>query len=148
MEIPAFNIRFSEFLKAAFQDWVSASAGKISIRFVDQPADADIECLWSSNPAQLRNRAEGGEAQVYSQDGLIQKATIIILTVPTNRANGISDNFISSIALHEVGHALGLFGHSPNPQDAMFFSTGVRDNDKPQLSARDRKTILRLYSER
>jgi tetratricopeptide (TPR) repeat protein len=144
--IPGFEPRFTEFLKAAFQDWVSASGGRITIRFVDQPADADIECLWTSDGSQLQNRAEGGEARVYFQDGLIRNATIVILTVPMNRVSSITDNAIKSVALHEVGHALGLFGHSPNPQDAMFFSAGTADT-KLSLSARDRKTLLRLYSQ-
>ena len=144
--IPGFEPRFTEFLKAAFHEWASASGGKINLRFVDQPADADIECLWTSDPSQLQNRAEGGEAQVYFQDGLIHKARIILLTMSMNRINPITDNSVKSVALHEVGHALGLFGHSPNPRDVMFFSAGIADNN-PSLSARDRKTLLRLYSQ-
>jgi predicted Zn-dependent protease len=77
---------------------------------------------------------------------VIRKATIIILTVPLNRANAITDNTIRSAALHEAGHALGLFGHSPNPQDARFFSGRIKD-EKPVLTARDSKTLLRLYSQ-
>jgi|SRR5262245_9397020 len=127
------------------EKWTNAAGGKINIRYVDQPGDVDIECIWTSNPDQLRNRAEGGEAQVYYQGGEIRKATITILTVPLNRAGSITDNNIRSVALHEIGHVFGLLGHSPNPQDVMFFSARIRD-EKPELSARDRRTLLRLYS--
>jgi Tfp pilus assembly protein PilF len=143
---PGFQPRFNGFLQVAFQDWVNASEGRVSVRFVDQPSDADIECVWTSDPSRLRNRAEGGEAQVYVQDGVILKAMIIILTVPVNRMNPVTENLIRTVALHEVGHALGLLGHSPKPEDVMFFSAGITDS-KPELSARDRKTLVRLYSQ-
>lgn len=143
--VPGFEPRFMEILKTAFQDWVSASEGKVSIHFVDHP-DADIECLWISDSSQLQNRAEGGEAQIYFQEnGLIGRATVIILTIPMNRMSPITDNRIRFVALHEAGHALGLLGHSPNPKDVMFFATGIADV-KPDLSERDRKTLVRLYS--
>jgi hypothetical protein len=85
--IRGFEPGFTEILKSAFQEWVSASEGNVNIRFIDQPSDADIECLWSSDPSQLQNRAEGGEAQVYFQKNDLIRATIIILTVPINQMN-------------------------------------------------------------
>jgi predicted Zn-dependent protease len=57
----------------------------------------------------------------------------------------VNDNLIRSVSLHEVGHALGLTGHSRHPTDVMFFSESLVD-DKRELSARDRKTLVRLYS--
>jgi tetratricopeptide (TPR) repeat protein len=145
--IPGFDPRFIDIIKAAFHEWTSAAEGNVSIRFVDQPAGADIECLWSSNPAQLQNRAEGGEAQIYFQEnGMILKATIIILTVPANRKAPMTDNTMTFAALHEVGHALGLVGHSMDPQDVMFFAAPMTDH-RPHLSRRDRKTFFRLYSQ-
>jgi tetratricopeptide (TPR) repeat protein len=145
--IPGFEPRFMDILKAAFDEWHRAAQGNLSIRFVDQPAEADIECLWSSDPAQLQNRAEGGEAQVYfREDGVILKVTIIILTVPLNRKNPVTDSIIGFVGLHEVGHALGLLGHSMDPRDIMFFAAPMTDQ-RPQLSDRDRKTLVRLYSQ-
>ena len=42
--------------------------------------------------------------------------------------------------IHELGHALGIFQHSPNPDDIMFADPRV---EAP--SAKDRATIEALY---
>lgn len=47
-------------------------------------------------------------------------------------------------ARHEIGHALGIWGHSPNPDDALYFSQ-VRDS--PEISARDINTLKKVYQQ-
>lgn len=75
----------------------------------------------------------------------MQTATVVILTVPTIERHGISDNQMRFISLHEVGHALGLIGHSPNPADIMFLGESLADITR-YLSERDRQTLIRLYA--
>ena len=52
---------------------------------------------------------------------------------------------IQATALHELGHAFGLWGHSPDPADAMTALPG----SPPilRLSPRDRATVRWLYSQ-
>jgi predicted Zn-dependent protease len=52
---------------------------------------------------------------------------------------------IQATALHELGHAFGLWGHSDNPGDAMAVSPGSQP--VLRLSARDLATIRWLYSQ-
>lgn len=47
-------------------------------------------------------------------------------------------------ARHEIGHALGIWGHSSNPNDALYFSQ-VRDS--PNISARDVNTLKKVYQQ-
>jgi tetratricopeptide (TPR) repeat protein len=144
--IPGFQPRYNEILKAAFREWSQASQGKVAIQFIDDDSGADIVCSWTSDPSRLRNRSESGETLVHSNaQGLIQRASIVILTVSVIQVRPVNDNLIRSVSLHEVGHALGLTGHSRHPTDVMFFSESLVD-DKRELSARDRKTLVRLYS--
>ncbi len=47
-------------------------------------------------------------------------------------------------ARHELGHALGIWGHSPLETDTMYFSQ-VRN--PPQISVRDINTLKRIYEQ-
>ena len=49
---------------------------------------------------------------------------------------------IYGTVLHEMGHALGLAGHSPDSDDVMALSVRVGRS----LTARDRATLRALYA--
>ena len=59
----------------------------------------------------------------------------------------LTDNRMRTVCLHEVGHVLGMGGHTTNPEDIMFYTSSLADVPK-HLSARDRATLVRLYSSR
>jgi predicted Zn-dependent protease len=55
-----------------------------------------------------------------------------------------SADYTLATARHELGHALGLWGHSPLETDTMYFSQ-VRN--PPPISARDINTLKRIYQQ-
>lgn len=52
--------------------------------------------------------------------------------------------FVQSAVRHEFGHALGLWGHSPNPQDVMFAAQVAQPG---RVSGRDVNTLMRVYEQ-
>ena len=53
------------------------------------------------------------------------------------------DYLVSNIA-HELGHALGVWGHSENPKDIMYFA---HTRDIPPVSDRDVNTLKMIYQQ-
>jgi hypothetical protein len=146
-DVAGFKPQYTEILRTAFDEWSKASQGKVTFKFVDDGDGdgADILCSWTSDPSKLTTRANDGLTLVHADaTGVIQSATVLILTVPTNQLYGRSDKDMRSVSLHEIGHALGLIEHSPNPADIMFFGGGLADI-KRDITERDRQTLMRLY---
>lgn len=146
--VPGYQPDFEKILIKSFQDWGAASGGVVSFKSVQDPAQADIECSWTYDSNKFMNSAEAGEAIAHSSKNGIERATIQILTVPLPMSPGVpvTPNSIRWVCLHEIGHALGLFGHTRNPQDVMFYSTSVVDQWK-EISQRDANTLTRMYAQ-
>ena len=91
----------------------------------------------------LRTRASHGRAllQLLRRGGAAQgpvEPRVEVLISPGQRQEAIQ-----ATALHELGHAFGLWGHSEDPGDGMAASPGARPI--PRLSQRDRATVGWLY---
>jgi predicted Zn-dependent protease len=68
---------------------------------------------------------------------LLHKMTIIV-------SPNLADDSILSAIRHELGHALGIWGHSDRPTDALYYSQ-VRDT--PPISPRDINTLKKIYQQ-
>jgi YD repeat-containing protein len=74
----------------------------------------------------------------WDQLGRVRRATLS-LALRTNSGVGLGENALLAVALHEVGHAIGL-PHSADTTDVMFPSTRTT-----RLSTRDLRTATMLY---
>jgi hypothetical protein len=134
----------------AFNEWTDATEGKLSWVEVHNKPDAEIVCQWQGEPK--NSLFEDGAAVVNSHPPvkhtkIIETANITICTMTQSPLGfgyvPMSDAHVNCACLHEVGHALGLGGHSSNKNDVMYFARSGQDNC--HLSARDKTTIARLY---
>lgn len=112
------------------------------LELVDRKDDADIRFDRASIPLRFppveRVRFADVRSELYEQDGILQHRMII--RVQPDRP----DLSMLAAARHELGHALGIWGHSSLESDVMYFSQ-VRT--PPAISARDVNTLKRVYEQ-
>ncbi|MEB3167458.1 MAG: matrixin family metalloprotease [Cyanobium sp.] len=137
--------RWSVAVEQALGQW----AALLPLQRVENVEAAQIR-LWRRRPprqpgADGRLRASHGRAllslrQVDRGQGLRLEPWVEVFISPEQRAEALQ-----ATALHELGHAVGLWGHSDDPGDVM----AARPGPQPllQLSARDRATLAWLYSQ-
>lgn len=147
--IPGYRPSFRSFLVKSFDEWARISNGRVSWRQVSSPHQADVVCVFTANARSAGHQGfEAGVTQTIIQENRrtgeasIQKAHMTILTQWQGRT--FSDDDVYKTCLHEVGHAIGLQGHSNVPSDIMYYAVNPRQT--PYLTQRDANTIAKLYS--
>ncbi|MBK8189293.1 MAG: matrixin family metalloprotease [Vampirovibrionales bacterium] len=131
--------RYEQLALEAFNAWREASGGRIAFTRVQEARDSQIDVRWR----RVDRRSLGHCEYLVNAHHLIYSAEISI---------GISDGRLHQAyndireahhtILHEVGHALGLIGHSDAPGDILYVphQYGV-----DTLSPRDVASIRALY---
>jgi len=96
---------------------------------------ADVVVTWVAN---LDSNRTGRTDLTWDQHGNIHRAAIVLAT-HTPEGQLLDARRMSALALHELGHSLGL-GHSTSRADAMYPIAM-----SAELSERDRRTARLLY---
>jgi predicted Zn-dependent protease len=146
-KVEGFRDSFKASLLEAFDAWSKATAERVTYRVVPTKDQADIRCGWTADPAEVTDngtQSERGSAKIIVRDSNIERATLKILTKPVLEEAVLSDDELKKACLHEVGHVLGLQGHSTNNHDVMFYTVDTA-TVWPVLSKRDKQTIAKLY---
>ena len=129
-------------IRYAMRTWESATDGKIRFQETDTLAQADIRvtstytgnlsfldtrlgtanltrleqgtvhCLWHQSPSTKGQNAD------QPANAAVDFTVEVILVLESDGTTGeLSQEEMRTVCLHEFGHAIGLWGHSPNTDD-------------------------------
>jgi predicted Zn-dependent protease len=117
------------------QVWGSILGFPLEFRPVLDVTEADIEFRWITR---FSTAQAGLTDRQLDDSGFIERVTV---TLADTHSDGMqmSDEFIRLVALHEIGHVVGL-PHSENPADVMH-----PGNRNLKLSHRDIRSVRILY---
>ena len=135
---------FYENVKLAFEEWQNKTENFITFLFVDDPKVADIKCTFPDdfNKEIKKDNTTyiAGYTKLNYDNSRLQNASITLATTDTNNKY-ITRRSVYLTAIHEIGHSLGIMGHSENKKDIMFPIKTANE-----ISIGDINTIKLLYS--
>lgn len=130
---------YRQMILESLQAWTDASGQLIRFKIVNRLSDSQIDFKWrrvdrkSLGHCQYHLNAQGtlysAEIQIGISDGILHQEYNNTLEV-------------RHTILHEIGHALGLIGHSDEPEDIMYVP---HQYGTVGLSERDTHTLQWLY---
>ena len=132
---PAQRADYWNEARRALNVWESIPGFPLKFLTVRRADEADIEFRWISR---FSTAQAGSTHRQLDDSGSIERVSV---TLADAHSDGIrmSNEFIRLVALHEVGHVVGL-PHSENPADTMY-----PGNRNLELSQRDIRSVRTLY---
>jgi predicted Zn-dependent protease len=141
----------------ALESWQQAAAGRVSFGRAASWTEADlkVELVGERGPApeagvQVLGTTPLARACRVRGKGLVQGRFDVTFRVPVIRVY-VADQHgllppdqVERNVLHEMGHALGMKGHSPIPADLMY--EVARDRRVSRLSTEDANSFRALYA--
>jgi predicted Zn-dependent protease len=125
----------------AVTDWTDAGGpGVPSFSFVAKAGDADIPIMWADVSPSWEVAHCMIQVNFPTRHFVVEN---VLLTAWYRNRGQVPVDDLHRILRHEIGHALGIAGHSPNPEDVMYAFSLAKDQG---LTDRDRETLRKLYA--
>ena len=129
-------------------NWQTATNGEIMFKETMGNKNANI-CFNFVDDLTFKDKYEPeriGKAIPAIKDNTLQRIDVYIKPTDTKGIR-INNDKLLPLAEHEIGHALGLWGHSASPDDIMYHTGDYLNNDTKTtgISSRDVNTLMLIY---
>lgn len=132
--------QYSNIVYQSFEEWARAGGGCLRFRSTSNEKIANIKVYFLDS---IQGTKAAGVTHSQSiPNKYTQGATIYISLINSLTKKPFNTNTIRKIATHEIGHALGISGHSSNRNDIMYPDTSIIGF---YTSNRDYATIRKMY---
>lgn len=149
---------FMQQIQKAFMQWQASTGGLIKFSFVDNEKDANIFVSINPSTDMKKCTQEGCKYTVaYTTPtvrGNLLKKMDIFFYDSNNLGQPFSEQQVYNTALHEIGHSLGIMGHSEDKDNLMYMEESPNNknidfahlrSDFQSISPSDLSTLILLY---
>ena len=150
-ENTAANQRFQQWTNAA-QKAIAEWSIYLPLQEIATKEQADILILRSQPQREVKFNPETGlydipraiAAQTNYEFYLTEDSAMIAMRMTVEVSPNFTGVALLATMRHELGHALGIWGHSPNASDALYFS---QVSNPTSISKRDINTLKQIYQQ-